>query len=489
MSNKESLKKRGLDLKGEVAAKTAEFEAGNITAAEYKGYLDKAEAESTEIGVALKAYDQAGRFMANQDAALEHVQKSMDDVERKAVDSDEPMPMTRKEFDTAFAQMKSSFQKRGSVGTSHVFEFGLKSQGSTGMMGENAYDTVAGSQIADGQYFLPGTAGPDVLPQFIPGILELRWFDNIVASLFPSFPTNSPVVSFVREQLWTNNSAPVGEGQTLPYSTNKVSRHNAQVGDIGNMIKVSDQMVQDSRYFLALAEKRAAQGVSRQEEVQILAGNGYPGVEGLLSFSTQFQQSSSAQAAISNLVWPSANTPGLGTSTATISSVTPGRLIGSASTATGSQIAIGILAMLTDIRVNTLFEPTAVVMNPADWFTLRTWTDGNGQFFGGSPFGADYGNNSGLTSPEVQAVMPNANLWGKRIAITPAIPEGFILAGDFVNGGQILRLGGLRVEMVQTNVDDFEKRLWSMRAYTRVGLATERPQVFELAVLDNVSPL
>lgn len=487
--NKESLKKRSLDLKNEVIAKTADLESGKLTAAEYKEFVSKATDESTEIETTLKAFDAGAKLMAGHDNALEQMaQKGAgQEVERKAFDSDEPRGMTRAEFGAAYAQMKSVSQKRVS-GTSHVFEFGLKSQGDPGMMGENAFGTTAGAQLADGQYFLPGTAGPDVLPQFIPGILELRWFDNIVASLFPSFPTNSPVVTFVREQSWTNNAAPVSEGETLPYSTNTISRHNAQVGDVGNMIKISDQMVQDSRYFLALVEKRAAQGVSRQEEVQLLAGGGYPGVEGLLSFSTQFQQPN-PQTAISNLVWPTANTPGLGTSTATISSVTPGRVIGSSGTVTGSQLAIGILAMLTDIRVNTLFEPTAVVMNPADWFTLVTWTDANGQFLGGGPWSRDYGRTQTNVPQDVQAVMPQNELWGKRIAVTPAIPEGFILAGDFVNGGQILRLGGLRVEMVQTNVDDFEKRLWSMRAYTRVGLATERPHVFELAVLDNVSPL
>lgn len=485
--NKESLKKRGLDLKSEVAAKTKEFEAGSITSADYKGFLDKAEAESVEISNSLKAYDQAGRMLAAQDTAMGKItQKSVD--ESQSYGDEYAKGMTLKEYQEAFAVMKSAVKgSRPGDNQKFGFEFGLKSQGAAGMMGENAFGTTAGTQIGDGQYFLPGTAGPDVLPQFIPGILELKWFDNVIASLFPSFPTSSPVVSFVREQSWTNASAPVSEGATLPYSQNAVSRHNAQVGDVGHLTKVSDQMIQDSRYFLALVEKRCAQGVSRQEEVQLLAGAGYPGVEGLLSFTTQFQQPN-PQTAISNLVWPTAGTPGLGTSTATISSVTPGRLIGSSNTATGSQIAIGVLAMITDIRVNTLFEPTAVVMNPADWFTLRTWTDANGQFFGGSPWGWDYGQPQSIR-PDIQAVMPDAMLWQKRVVATPAVPEGFILVGDFQNGGQVLRLGGLRVEMVQTNTDDFEKRLWTMRAYSRIGLAVERPQVFELAVLDNISPL
>ena len=32
----------------------------------------------------------------------------------------------------------------------------------------------------------------------------------------------------------------------------------------------------------------------------------------------------------------------------------------------------------------------------------------------------------------------------------------------------LIRRGGLRIEMVSTNVDDFEKGLWTMRAYTRL---------------------
>ncbi|GBE64208.1 hypothetical protein MFM001_06700 [Mycobacterium sp. MFM001] len=71
--NQHMLRHRAQELKDEIAVKTADLEGGRITAAEYKGYLDKAEHESGEIATALKAYDQAGRFMANQDVALEHL--------------------------------------------------------------------------------------------------------------------------------------------------------------------------------------------------------------------------------------------------------------------------------------------------------------------------------------------------------------------------------------------------------------------------------
>jgi HK97 family phage major capsid protein len=151
----------------------------------------------------------------------------------------------------------------------------------------------------------------------------------------------------------------------------------------------------------------------------------------------------------------------------------------------GSDIAVGILSMLTDIRVTHFFEPTAVVMNPYDWFTVRTWTDNNGQFMAGGPFFTDYGQPQNNVRPDVQAVDTAGQIWGKRVATTPAIPQGYVLVGDFTNGGFVIRKGGLRLETVNVNGYDFEQGLWTMRAYTRVGLAVERPELFELAQLHS----
>jgi HK97 family phage major capsid protein len=475
------MRKRASEIQAELKQRSADLEAGTITAAEFKEFIPKLVAEGEDIKSTLDLHAKAAKYAGSADGAV---------VERKSVevplrDLEEAVPMTRPEYDREFAAMKSfaSNKRQGQF----AFELGMKSQGDTGMMGENAYGTTAGTQIAPGQYFLPGTAGPDIEPTFIPGILELRWYNNVVASLIPTFPTDSPVITYVRETQWSNQSAATNEGQTFPYSTNTIVRLNAQVGKVANAIKLTDEEVQDSRYFLALAEKRAAQGVSRQEEVQILAGSGFPGVEGLLQLTSAFQLPQTVTP-VTNLVWPASGTPGLGALPATISSVTPGRAIlgsGSASPS-GQQLAIAMFAMLTDIRVGTFFEPTAFLMNPADYFTLRTWTDANGQFMAGSPWSYDYGNPQQSQPIDIQATM-EGQIWGKRIAVTPAIPAGYILTGDFENGTSLIRRGGLRIEMVNTNVDDFEKGLWTMRAYTRVGLAVLRPEVFELAQLQNGS--
>jgi hypothetical protein len=108
-----------------------------------------------------------------------------------------------------YAELKA-FAKDKRQG-SFAFDLGMKTQGEANLQGVNAYGTTAGVAMAPGEYFLPGTAGPDVLPSFIPGILELRWYDNVIASLFPTFPTDSPVVSYVRETAWNNAAAATGD--------------------------------------------------------------------------------------------------------------------------------------------------------------------------------------------------------------------------------------------------------------------------------------
>lgn len=465
------MRKRIKEIQTEVEQKTADVEADKITKADYREFVEKVVVgEGEELKKNLKAIQDAKGFSSGAEVAVPN-QPGMPAPQEEKI-------AAAKAIADEYTQLKAfaSEKRQGSF----AFDLGLKTQGEANLMGENAYGTTAGVALTPGEYFLPGTAGPDILPSFIPGILELRWYDNIIASLFPTFPTDSPVVSYVRETNWTNNSAATGEGQTFPTSTNQITRYTAQLGKVANIARTTDEQIQDSRYFWALVQKRTAMGVAREEEVQILAGSGYPGVEGLLGLSTSFTLPQTVSA-VTNLVIPSSGTPGEGAASATISSVTPGRTIGTSGPPTGSQIAIGIFAMLTDIRVTHFFEPTAIVMNPYDWFTLRTWQDANGQFLAGSPWMADYGNNSGLVKPEVQAVDPQLNLWGKRVAVTPAIPQGFVLVGDFTNGAQLLRKGGLRVELVNTNGYDFEQGMWTMRAYTRVGLAVERPELFELA--------
>jgi HK97 family phage major capsid protein len=501
--NRDDLRARAKQLGLEVKGKTAAMENGEITFAEYKQYVANAHDESERIGKTLANLSHSLGSQAR--AEMEPYQ------DRQAHDPERPMPpMQAKAFMERYSALKHASREklpqqafsfdlgikapgfRSDVGMkTNPYTGGSYTQGVTGLQGETATGTstpegVSGTgtqSAAASTYFLGGPGGYDITPQWVPGILELRWYENVIASLSPTFPVDAPLVSFVRETAWTNNAAATTEGGQFPTSQNTIERYTEQIGKVTNISRVTDEEIQDSQYFWALVQKRTTMGVSRQEEVQLLAGDGYPGVNGLLNRTTEFTYAQSVDA-LTDLVIPNTANPGVGATSQTVSSVTPGRLISGvgANYPDGVAIVEGILAALTDIRINHFFEPDAIVINPLDWFVIRTMKDANNQYMAGSMFGYEYGN-AHNENPAIQATDVGLTLWGKRVAVTPAIPQGLILVGDFTDGTAVLRRGGMRVEIVNTNGFDFELGTWTMRAYTRVGLAVYRPELFELIQL------
>jgi hypothetical protein len=260
------------------------------------------------------------------------------------------------------------------------------------------------------------------------------------------------------------------------------------VGKIAILERVTDELVMDAPMVWGLIQQRLVQGVQRKEEIELVAGAGYPGVGGLLSFAGSFQAPMTVPA-VTNLSFPTAGTPGIGAAPDTVATVTPGRAVyGGAGAAagtnppTGIQIAEGLLRAITDIRVNTFFEPTAIIMNPLDYLTVRLAKDLNNQYYGGSMFGRDYG--FAANEPTPQAVF-QFGLWGLKTVATPAMPQGLALTGDFADWDRVLRRGGLRVDITNTNGTDFEQNLWTARAEERIGLMVERPEVHELVQFLN----
>src|SRR5947209_17842191 len=100
-----------------------------------------------------------------------------------------------------FKQYREGYERIKSAAKDHEqsqvgFEFGykkfgddlaMKAQGVTGLTGEGASGTTAPAALANGAYFLAGTAGPFIAPEFVPGVVDLRFYENVVAQLIPSY--------------------------------------------------------------------------------------------------------------------------------------------------------------------------------------------------------------------------------------------------------------------------------------------------------------
>lgn len=134
-----------------------------------------------------------------------------------------------------------------------------------------------------------------------------------------------------------------------------------------------------------------------------------------------------------------------------------------AATGTATDIADAILQAAMDVQASTGFAADAIAMNPADWYILRVGKDGDDRYYGGGYFGD-------------QSI---PNLWGIPVCVSASITSGTVIVGAFKTCASVVQNGGVSVEAVNTNEDDFVKNLMTIRAEERLALAVRRPAGFK----------
>ena len=139
-----------------------------------------------------------------------------------------------------------------------------------------------------------------------------------------------------------------------------------------------------------------------------------------------------------------------------------------------NSMADTIFKAMTKVRTNSPFRADAIVINPADYETLRLAKDQADQYYGGGFFAGQYGNGG---------IMQDPPIWGLRTVVTTAITQGTALIGAYKQGASVFRKGGLRVEMTNSNEDDFKNNLVLVRIEERLGLAVRYPAAFCKATL------
>lgn len=112
--------------------------------------------------------------------------------------------------------------------------------------------------------------------------------------------------------------------------------------------------------------------------------------------------------------------------------------------------------------------PTGLVIHPIDYENARLDKDGNGQYMGGGPFYAPYGNGTLQFAP---------SLWGLQTVVTPNAKQGTPLVGDFRQAA-ILRKGGIVVAASDQHDRNFTQNKVTFRAEERAGLMVQRPAAF-----------
>lgn len=125
------------------------------------------------------------------------------------------------------------------------------------------------------------------------------------------------------------------------------------------------------------------------------------------------------------------------------------------------------------VEAATGYDADTILINPVDLQTLLLTKDETHQYLMGGPAYAPYGNGA------YGAYLP---IWGCKVIATNAITQGKAVIGAFKQGAAVVTKAneGLRVEVSNSDQDDFIKNLITVRIEERLLLAVRVPGAFAI---------
>lgn len=272
-----------------------------------------------------------------------------------------------------------------------------------------------------------GSAGGLIVPDRQPGIQAPALQRLVVRDLINWGRTASNSIEAVREQVFTNNAAPVGENPSggKPESNITFEPYQAPVTTIAHWIHASRQVLADAPMLQSYVDGRLRYGLKLKEEGQLLKGSGV----GLNIDGIYTQASSYAN---------------------------PGVLVQAETRIDRLRLA------LLQVELSEYWAD-AIVISPLDWAAIElTKTDDNGYLF---------------ANPRAQNL---PGLWGRNVVPTQAMDVSEFLVGAF--GGGLAVQGWDREDVsIMVSLEDRDnviKNMVTILCEERVGLEVRRPQAF-----------
>lgn len=380
---------------------------------EARAIVDKANAEQRDLSDEESKIVEEKMSAARREAAHADLSTELDSLaklatpDRPAVKSTEEPETKSKVAGSLGKQFVESAQYKGL--RDRGLQGGSWSTGAIPMEYKTLLDTSSGS------------GGTLIQPDVSPGILPLLFQRLTVADLMPSGNTDSNTVRYLKETTATNAADTVAEGAAKPESAFVFDDIDESVRKIATFLPVTDEMLEDYSQIMSYLDGRLRLFIQITEEDQLLNGSiTPPDIVGILNRTNVQSQAKGTDTDVD-----------------------------------------AIFKAMTKVR-NQFVEPDGLVINPADWQDVRLLKDANDQYYGGGPFGPQYGE----------------NLWGMRVVVTTAIAAGTALVGAFRTAAQIFRKSGITVEASNGYSDYFVKNKTAIRAEERLALAVYRPAAF-----------
>jgi HK97 family phage major capsid protein len=269
---------------------------------------------------------------------------------------------------------------------------------------------------------IAGSAGSGISPQRIPGIMQEPLQPLTIRDLLDTGTTNSNMVEYVRELVFTNNADVVTENTLKPESNITLEDADAPVRTIAHWIRATRQVLADIPQLASLIDGRLRYGLKLKEEQQILLGDGAG--QNLLGIVPQ----------------------------ATAYNTTYNRA--------GDTMIDTIRHAMLQVRL--AFYPTSgIVMHPTSWHDLELTKDNQNRYMIASP--------TSRTPPV---------LWGVPVVEADGLQPGGFLVGAFKLAATIWDREQAAVMVSTEDQDNFVTNRVTILAEERLALTVFRPKSF-----------
>ena len=266
-----------------------------------------------------------------------------------------------------------------------------------------------------------------VAPQRNAGIVGGAFLPFAMEALLPSTTTSSNAIEFTKEASFTNSAAEAAEGAQKAESALTWSLVNMPVSTVAHWIKISKQLAADAPALAAYVNTRMRYGVNQKVDTQLVVGDGTaPNISG---------------------TYDTGNFTAHGYSNAVIAAIS-----------TTFKKLVLIRKVIADLYAAG-YPADAIVLNPADWATIEIelFTTAAGQTLYSV-------NDAG-----------QARLFGLPVIQAIGMAADTFQVGRFSEAYMIYNREGVVVEMSDSDGDNFQKNLITLRAERRLALATEKP--------------
>lgn len=279
------------------------------------------------------------------------------------------------------------------------------------------------------------SAGDLIVPDRVPGIVMPGLRRLTIRDLLNWGRTGSNSIEFVRENVFTNNAAPVSENPSdgKPESNITFEADSAPVATIAHWVHASRQVLADVPMLQSYIDGRLRYGLALVEEAQLLKGSGVGlNIEGIYTQATAYSN--------------------------------PGVVVHAETRIDRLRLA------LLQVELSEYFAD-GIVLNPIDWTAIElTKTQDDAYLF---------------ANPRSQNL---PGLWGRNVVPTQAMSAGDFLVGAF--GGGLAAQGWDRedanVQISLEDRDNFVKNMVTLRCEERVALTVYRPAAFVKGDFDDL---